>query len=432
MAKAAAVSDQNLLPASGRWTWKDETGSLEFISNVSSNDKSQKGRGQRQKAAVHFQDNASKRPERGATPSLGSRALGLSKGRQSRVGGQRSPKPSKQGSDRTHVALEDVKSVAIAMLSEVDVISPQFEGIYATEQFDRFLVCLLNFFNTFFEKRTHEQKPNPMNIEPSAAEKKYYADMCSKLAKAQQHLGQAYCVLVLGIGMEDQHHMSCGSSRVSSTYKDRSMYETVYHFCTFVVWITFRRREYETVNKELSRILRSDTFNPAIRIKNAPEAEPNDDESAEKKERQPEKKLSRAEHRRLHGKRPAIKSIINQRSPALVSILPLPREESSWLFKGAGISDMLLEMQAAADDDEMKNLPTDLSKLKVGIVGEPLSQFNPVTLTPLGAENEEEEGEKEGTERRGSVINSSPHELGMTRQTTAVSQATTDALSDED
>lgn len=432
MAKTGAFSDQNLLPSSGRWTWKEDTGSLEFISNASNTDKSEKRRGQRQKAAVHFQDNASKRPERGATPSLGSRALGLSKGRQSRVGGQRSPKPSKHGTDRTHVALEDVKSVAIAMLSEVDVVSPNFEGIYATEQFDKFLVCLLNFFNTFFEKTTHEQKPNPMNIEPSAAEKKYYADMCAKLAKAQQHLGQAYCVLVLGIGMEGQHHMSCGSSRVSSTYKDRSMYETVYHFCTFVVWITFRRREYETVNKELSRILRSDTFNPAIRIKNAPEQEPVEEELGEKKERIPEKKLSQAEHRRLHGKRPAIKSIINQRSPALVSILPLPREESSWLFKNP--ADMLLEMQCQSDAEANKSrsLPSDLIKLKVGIIGEPLSQFNPVTLTPLGAENEEEDGDKEG-ERRGSLINSStPHDLGMTRQATAVSQVTTDALSDED
>ena len=33
---------------------------------------------------------------------------------------------------------------------------------------------------------------------------------------------------------------------------------------------------------------------------------------------------------------------------------------------------------------------------RIGIIGEPLSQFNHVTLTPLGAETEEEENEKEG------------------------------------
>ena len=34
-----------------------------------------------------------------------------------------------------------------------------------------------------------------------------------------------------------------------------------------------------------------------------------------------------------------------------------------------------------------------------GIIGEPLSQFNSITLTPLGAENEEEENE-DGEERK--------------------------------
>ena len=46
--------------------------------------------------------------------------------------------------------------------------------------------------------------------EPSLAEKKFYADLCEKLEGAQKLLGQAYCVLVLGIGMEYHHHMACG------------------------------------------------------------------------------------------------------------------------------------------------------------------------------------------------------------------------------
>ena len=62
-------------------------------------------------------------------------------------------------------------------------------------------------------------------------------------------------------------------------------------------------------------------------------SEPAVEEGQEKKEKPPEQKLSPAEYRRLHGKRPAIKSIINQRSPALVSILPQPSEAAHWLFK---------------------------------------------------------------------------------------------------
>lgn len=37
--------------------------------------------------------------------------------------------------------------------------------------------------------------------------------------------------------------------------------------------------------------------------------------------------------RKRNPKRPAIKSIINQRSPVIVSLLPSPKEKSQYLFK---------------------------------------------------------------------------------------------------
>lgn len=37
---------------------------------------------------------------------------------------------------------------------------------------------------------------------------------------------------------------------------------------------------------------------------------------------------------------------------------------------------------------------------RIGILGEPLSQYNPVTLSPLGAENEEEDNEGEDGEQK--------------------------------
>jgi hypothetical protein len=42
------------------------------------------------------------------------------------------------------------------------------------------------------------------------AELQYYADLCEKIKQAQKCLGQSYCVLVLGVGLEGQHHMACG------------------------------------------------------------------------------------------------------------------------------------------------------------------------------------------------------------------------------
>ena len=49
-----------------------------------------------------------------------------------------------------------------------------------------------------------------LHREPSLAEKKAYEDACAKLGIAQKQLGQAYCILVLGLGLEQQHHMACG------------------------------------------------------------------------------------------------------------------------------------------------------------------------------------------------------------------------------
>lgn len=469
--KTVTILDQSNQPQNGKWVWNENSNALEYQSNnpnADRQDKKGKNKGQ-QKGGHHMFDHGSKKGvlnDRGTTPSMGSRAFG--RGRQSQIPGHKSPVrgQGKQQGEHNYVTVEDVKNVAINMLGEVFSISPVFEGIYGTAQFDEFLLFLLNFFHWYFEKRAQEQKPNPMNIEPSLREKQYYEDLCTKIEGAQKQLGRAYCVLVLGIGLDTQHHMACGSNRVSNTYKDRDMYETLYRFCTFVVWIAFKRKEYEVVRKEVGRMLRSDTFNPAIRVKNAPSPavlpkpgekalllaqskEPPEQEEKENKEakekKENEKKLTPAEYRRLHGKRPPIKSIINQRSPALVSILPSPKEEANWLFRRQGaLSPTALGSIGKEELDEntlqgqYEHLRIDVSKLKTGIIGEPYNQFNPLTLTQIGTETEEEENEEEKKDAPGSPGKTPASQPGaasterrMSREPTGVSTVTEDAPEDE-
>ncbi|XP_064623437.1 protein phosphatase 1 regulatory subunit 36-like isoform X2 [Lineus longissimus] len=451
-ARPATVLEYGSVPSSGKWTWKEETATLEFISNNPNADKLDKKKRGQKGGGHHLMDFGSKRNDRN-TPSLVNRPYGQ-QARPRAHGLQKSAKAKqKQSEEEQFVTLARVKDVAYDMLSEVESVAPAFDDLFSTEQFDEFLVYLINYFQCFFEKVAHENKPNPMNIEPSVAELKYYENLCQRVEVAQRQIGQTYCILVLGLGLEPFHHMACGFSRVSATYTDRNMYETIYSFCSFVVWISFKRKEYETIRKEVGRILRSDTFNPAIRVKNAPDepkvADPNDDnkennenkekEEAEKKEKksaEPVEKLTPAEYRRLHPKRPAIKSIIHQRSPAVVSILPSPKEEANWLFRRTGalsptalanINRDELTEENMNDNQELPRI--NFKRFKAGIIGEPLSQFNKMTLTPLGAENEEGEEEEHSGERRGSGITRSPD---MSRQPTALSHATTEAFSDED
>lgn len=41
-------------------------------------------------------------------------------------------------------------------------------------------------------------------------EKKKMDSVLSQLEAAQKYLAQKYCVLILGLGMPDKHHMCCG------------------------------------------------------------------------------------------------------------------------------------------------------------------------------------------------------------------------------
>ncbi|KAL8612834.1 hypothetical protein ACOMHN_038089 [Nucella lapillus] len=427
MAKVAGGSD--MVPLSGRWVWKEETCGLEFVSNNPNAEKGKRGQ---------------KRDAKGRDRVVSSRAVGKGRGHP-RLGNMRGQQSKKDQAEHTTVLLDDIKTVAYDMMSEVELLPEAFDGLMKADQFDYFLLHLLSYFNCFFEKMQQENKKNPMYIEPSLSDKKAYANAVERMEVAQKLLGRSYCVLVLGLGLEKQHHMECGISRVSSTYKDRSIFETFYNFCTFVVWITFRRKDFEVIKKEIGRMLRSDTFNPAIRVKYAPKVknlEAKEKKSEEKKEAQQEQKISPADYRRLHPKRPPIKSIIHQRSPAIVSILPSPKEEANWLFKKGGTTSTLLGDQMEDEEDmieeRFRDLLIDVKKFKTGILGEPYNMFNHMTLSPLGADNEDEEhegeeGEKTAGEEGGQVEKTQASDRGgASRQPTAVSHTTTDVNTDDE
>ncbi|XP_005099837.1 protein phosphatase 1 regulatory subunit 36 [Aplysia californica] len=443
MAKVATMFDG--IAVSGKWIWKDDpvNPSLEFVSNNPNADRQDR----RRRAKGH---DGKGRGDRAASGIQRGGGAGRGRGGVQKMINKSAP-GKKDQTEHTIVTLDDIKNVSLERMSEVDQIRDDFYSLYRREQFDFFLLYLLSYFNCFFNKMTLENKKNPMYIEPSVSEKIEYAESCERLSVAQKLLGRAYCILVLGLGLEEQHHMECGMSRVSKTHTDRSRFETFYSFCTFVVWITFRRKEFECIKKEIGRILRSDTFNPAIRVKYAPEEpkgqdptkapkKPNEAEE-EKKEPEEEKKLTPAEYRRLHPKRPAIKSIINQRSPAIVAILPSPKEESARLFKRpqftSGESSGFDDEEDDIVDEKYSDLLLDTKKFKTGILGEPYKMFNPQTLSPVGAENEDEEhegedGEKRTGEESAAAEKTQASDRGTSRQQTAFSHATTEAFTDDE
>ena len=53
---------------------------------------------------------------------------------------------------------------------------------------------------------------------------------------------------------------------MSSGFKDRGIFETFYPYCVLFVWVTYKRRDYELINHEVGRLLRSDSFNSRVKI----------------------------------------------------------------------------------------------------------------------------------------------------------------------
>ncbi|MGH0166326.1 UNVERIFIED_CONTAM: hypothetical protein FKN15_070244 [Acipenser sinensis] len=160
----------------------------------------------------------------------------------------------------------------------------------------------------------------------------------------------------------------------------------LYNFCAYVAWVTFRRKDLKGIQEEVGRLLRSDTFNPAIRVRQASEEQ-------SKKKNTVKGKVCPPERRKRNPKRPAIKSIINQRSPVIVSLLPSPKEKSQYLFKPHR-----LDQDKTIDSCDIEALVDELSAAlssNFGIIGEPLSQYSMQTLVPCGAEPEDEEEDEQ-------------------------------------
>ncbi|XP_058843990.1 protein phosphatase 1 regulatory subunit 36-like isoform X3 [Acipenser ruthenus] len=384
----------------GRWQWEEETQTLQFFSFSQSIDTKDK----RKKKAINFQETGSKRADRlpGSPPvttqGFGGARIPVDKKMMGNAPGimRGSPRLGLKQGQREHITVEDVKSVAFNLLQENESLSIP--------------LC----FTTVMS-------------EQSVTERKAVAEACAKVEIARKQLALKYSILVLGLGMSQQHHMACGKSRVSSTYKDRQLFECLYNFCAYVAWVTFRRKDLKGIQEEVGRLLRSDTFNPAIRVRQASEEQ-------SKKKSTVKGKVCPPERRKRNPKRPAIKSIINQRSPVIVSLLPSPKEKSQYLFKPHR-----LDQDKTIDSCDIEALVDELSAAlssNFGIIGEPLSQYSMQTLVPCGAEPEDEEEDEQESKltskmslgSRGLSSSQNDSQGNVSRPRTVVSRTTTEGF----
>ncbi|XP_008057027.1 protein phosphatase 1 regulatory subunit 36 isoform X2 [Carlito syrichta] len=283
---------------------------------------------------------------------------------------EKSAKALEKRGQQGNVTLDDVKFVALLMLQDTEIQRIcSFTTFMRNKNLDNFLMALLYYLCHYLEKNSLEKKPKSYMV--GLVEKKEMELVLSKLEAAQKYLAQKYCVLVLGVGMPDKHHMCCGKEKISDTQKDWKFFESFYTFCTYVAWIVFRRQHLTEIEEEIGRLFRTNMFN-------IPRRKREDEESGGEK-----KRMTFVQFRRMMAKRPAIKKAINMRSPVISTLLPSLREKAQNVFEKkyhqVGIK---LPAQMQEHMECLDSVPMPV----VGILGEPRRLFNPHTLIPLEPE----------------------------------------------
>ncbi|XP_013010806.1 protein phosphatase 1 regulatory subunit 36 isoform X2 [Cavia porcellus] len=282
---------------------------------------------------------------------------------------EKSIKASEKRGQQGHITLDDVKFVALFLLQDAEMQRIcSFTTFMRNKNLDIFLMALLYYLSYFLEKNSLEKKPKSYMV--GLVEKKEMELILSKLVAAQKYLAKKYCILVLGLGMPDKHHMCCGKDKMSDTQKDWKFFESFFTFCTYVAWIVFRRQHLTEIEEEIGRLFRTNMFN-------MPRRKHEDEELGGEKRR-----MTLVQFRRMMAKRPAIKKAINMRSPVMSTLLPSLREKAQNIvekkYQGGARRSAYAGKHTASQD----SVPMPV----VGILGEPRCLFNPHTLLPIEPE----------------------------------------------
>ncbi|XP_068803422.1 protein phosphatase 1 regulatory subunit 36 isoform X2 [Struthio camelus] len=350
----------------GVWYWNDDTNRLEFASfNPEAKERLKEGKDHPQEMGCEalnsiFQDVC--------TALFTGRRLAEQEGKSRRL--------SKRV-QHEYVTLDDVKYAALRLRQKSEAHRMlSLKAAMRNKRLDAFLMALILYLSFYLEKITLEKTPKtPV------------------------------------------------SRKTSSSQKDRDFFESFYNYCNYVAWLVFRRKHFRVIQEEISRLLRSDIFNPILRKKNHADLQKAGHQTADAK------KARFPCHRNGCAKRPSINTVAQQRSPMLSTLLPLPKDSAQHLFQK-----QFYRQGKTPQPCKNKDLPefSELFTTKVGIIGAHCSELNPMMVMPMGMMEEEEE--EQGQKRSDSSIPSNDVSLltlrspqsRLSNQSSVLSRATTE------
>ncbi|NXJ07242.1 PPR36 phosphatase, partial [Odontophorus gujanensis] len=293
-----------------------------------------------------------------------------------------------------YVMLDDVKYLAFLLQEENESYRMlPFAAVMGNKKLDEFLMALLFYMSFYLEKVALEKKIRSLISTVIFLENKEMDDVLAKLAVAKIYLAKVYSNLVLGRGIAPQSHTSHGKRKTSSQ-KDQNFFEGFYNFCSYVTWLVFRRKHFQVIREEISRLLCSDMFNLASRDRSHVFLQKAGDQTVDANA------VRLLCQRQVHAKHPLVHSMVHQHSPVLSTLLPLLKESAQYRSQNHYCQGR--DPQPCSCD----NLPefSELLNTKVGIIGAHCSELNSLLLESDGTvEEEEQDQDEEQREEQGKL-----------------------------
>ncbi|XP_048849070.1 protein phosphatase 1 regulatory subunit 36 isoform X2 [Brienomyrus brachyistius] len=378
------------IPPDGTWSWSDETKTLVFLRSSDNDEITENVKTN----LMHTPEFTGKRLERSVRSSaLASKGHGGTCVPEERSNiGQVAGNIYLKKYQSDCVTIEHIKEEALSHLQreKSQRIPPHFLSLLRGDALDDFLRVLLLYLSCFFERRMLAKKTKTRMAEQSVTEQQEMVEAAAKLDLALKQLASCYASLILGASLPQHHHMACGRSRTSSTFRDRQFFEWVYSFICYSAWLTFGRKDLLGIQQEVGRLMRSDTFNPALRVRRSGSVEEPICSTSQGEAGVEGHTLPHPHQRRKPEKRPAFSRIVTQCSPLLVALLP-----SAAPCPSAALLPPTAPPGGACDMEALKEqLASQLASARFGILGTPLHQVSSTTFQPVGEDDEEADEEE--------------------------------------
>ncbi|XP_075693091.1 protein phosphatase 1 regulatory subunit 36-like [Rhinoderma darwinii] len=153
--------------------------------------------------------------------------------------------------------LKDVKRMALTLMEEQERLcfTCDFASVFGSKELDDFLASVNYYMYCFLMKQSQDKRPKsllPSRRPPEKLAEK--SDLEKRLEAALRHLTVRYSALNIGQEIKEQHHMAFEKSKASATRRLRRFIECLYSFSVKVAWVTLKRTNLESIEKELCRI----------------------------------------------------------------------------------------------------------------------------------------------------------------------------------